>query len=213
MCVPLPPAFLSTPIAHRAYHDVAQGRPAPYMIFRAMERTGITSVAEVLNIGDTVLDIQSGRKFALQGLQTAAGVPLLSQSVLLKGVNADAATLETLFRALIRNRVKPYYLHHCDMARGAGHFRTTIAEGQDIMAALRGRLSGTCLPTYVLDLPGGHGTFDTVSNSVTITTNQGGTLVVVGTLHLLGDDGVVDKLKAKGFTVERVCTGCAKPKR
>ncbi len=86
-----------------------------------------------------------------------AGIPLLSQTVLLKGVNAEAETLAELFRALIRNRVKPYYLHHCDLARGTGHFRTSIAEGQAIMAQLRGRLSGTCLPTYVLDLPGGHG--------------------------------------------------------
>ena len=86
-----------------------------------------------------------------------AGIPLLSQSVLLRGVNADPDTLADLFRALIRNRVKPYYLHHCDLARGTGHFRTTIAEGRAIMAALRGRISGTCLPTYVLDLPGGHG--------------------------------------------------------
>lgn len=86
-----------------------------------------------------------------------AGIPLLSQTVLLRGVNADADTLADLFRALIRNRVKPYYLHHCDLARGTSHFRTTIAEGQAIMAALRGRISGTCLPAYVLDLPGGHG--------------------------------------------------------
>ncbi|MBN2630812.1 MAG: lysine-2,3-aminomutase-like protein [Rhodobacteraceae bacterium] len=86
-----------------------------------------------------------------------AGVPLLSQSVLLRGVNDSVQALETLFRALVRLRVKPYYLHHCDLARGAGHFRTTIAEGQALMAALRGRLSGTCLPTYVLDLPGGFG--------------------------------------------------------
>ena len=86
-----------------------------------------------------------------------AGVPLLSQTVLLRGVNDHADTLEDLFRALIRLRVKPYYLHHCDLARGAGHFRTTIAAGQEIMRALRGRLSGTCLPTYVLDIPGGFG--------------------------------------------------------
>ena len=86
-----------------------------------------------------------------------AGIPLLSQTVLLKGVNADADTLADLFRALIRNRVKPYYLHHCDLARGTSHFRVPIAEGQAIMAALRGRISGTCLPQYVLDLPGGHG--------------------------------------------------------
>ena len=87
----------------------------------------------------------------------AVGVPLLSQTVLLRGVNDTADTLESLFRALIRNRVKPYYLHHCDLARGAGHFRTTIAAGQAIMEQLRGRLSGIALPTYVLDIPGGFG--------------------------------------------------------
>ncbi|MCU0817171.1 MAG: lysine-2,3-aminomutase-like protein [Cypionkella sp.] len=86
-----------------------------------------------------------------------AGVGLLSQTVLLRGVNDRPEALEALFRKLYRLRVKPYYLHHCDLARGAGHFRTTIAEGQAIMAALRGRLSGPCLPTYVLDIPGGHG--------------------------------------------------------
>ena len=85
------------------------------------------------------------------------GVTLLSQTVLLRGVNDNAETLGALFRALICNRVKPYYLHHCDLARGTSHFRTTIAEGQAIMAALRGRFSGLCLPTYVLDIPGGNG--------------------------------------------------------
>lgn len=86
-----------------------------------------------------------------------AGVPLLSQTVLLRGINDDAAVLTELFRTLVRNRVKPYYLHHCDLARGTGHFRTTIAAGQRLMATLRGRLSGLCLPTYVLDIPGGFG--------------------------------------------------------
>lgn len=86
-----------------------------------------------------------------------AGVPLLSQTVLLKGVNDRVEVLEALFRGLIRNRVKPYYLHHADLAKGTSHFRTTIAEGQALMAALRGRISGICLPTYVLDIPGGHG--------------------------------------------------------
>jgi lysine 2,3-aminomutase len=88
---------------------------------------------------------------------TRAGVPLLAQTVLLRGVNDSADALEDLFRALLRARVKPYYLHHCDRARGAGHFRTTITEGQAIMAELRRRLSGAALPTYVLDIPGGHG--------------------------------------------------------
>ena len=86
-----------------------------------------------------------------------AGVALVSQTVLLKGVNDDPATLEALFRALVRARVKPYYLHHADLAPGTGHFRTTLGEGQALMRALRGRVSGLCLPTYVLDVPGGHG--------------------------------------------------------
>ena len=86
-----------------------------------------------------------------------AGVPLLSQTVLLRGVNADVYTLEALFRKLIRNRVKPYYLHHPDLAKGTGHFRLGLEEGQAIMAGLRGRLSGIAQPVYVLDIPGGHG--------------------------------------------------------
>jgi lysine 2,3-aminomutase len=88
---------------------------------------------------------------------TRAGTPLLSQSVLLRGINDDAAVLEDLFRRLVAMRVKPYYLHHPDLARGTGHFRGDIAEGQRLMRALRGRVSGLCQPTYVLDIPGGHG--------------------------------------------------------
>jgi lysine 2,3-aminomutase len=86
-----------------------------------------------------------------------AGIPMVSQTVLLRGVNDDAGVLEALFRALLVLRVVPYYLHHCDLARGAGHFRTTIVAGQAIMAQLRGRMSGIGLPTYVLDIPGGFG--------------------------------------------------------
>jgi lysine 2,3-aminomutase len=86
-----------------------------------------------------------------------AGVPLISQSVLLKGINDDPAVLEELFRALIRQRVRPYYLHHPDLTRGTSHFRPSLAEGQAIMRALRGRLSGIAQPTYVLDIPGGAG--------------------------------------------------------
>ncbi|HEX4110918.1 MAG TPA: lysine-2,3-aminomutase-like protein [Stellaceae bacterium] len=86
-----------------------------------------------------------------------AGVPLLGQTVLLRGVNDDAAVLETLFRTMVANRVKPYYLHHPDLARGTSHFRLDIAEGLDLTARLRGRVSGLCQPTYVLDIPGGYG--------------------------------------------------------
>jgi lysine 2,3-aminomutase len=86
-----------------------------------------------------------------------AGLPLLSQSVLLKGVNDDATVLEALFRALVRNRVRPYYLHHPDLARGTAHLRPTLDEGRALMRALRGRLTGIAQPTYVLDIPGGAG--------------------------------------------------------
>jgi len=86
-----------------------------------------------------------------------AGIPMVSQSVLLRGVNDDAQTLEALMRAFVECRIKPYYLHHADLAPGTSHFRTTIAEGQALMRALRGRVSGLAQPAYVLDIPGGHG--------------------------------------------------------
>jgi lysine 2,3-aminomutase len=86
-----------------------------------------------------------------------AGIPLLSQSVLLRGVNDDPKTLGELMRTFVANRIKPYYLHHADLAPGTAHLRTTIEHGQDLMRALRGRYSGLCQPTYMLDIPGGYG--------------------------------------------------------
>jgi lysine 2,3-aminomutase len=86
-----------------------------------------------------------------------AGIPMVSQSVLLRGVNDDAATLEALMRAFVECRIKPYYLHHGDLAPGTAHLRTTLEQGQQLMRALRGRVSGLCQPDYVLDIPGGHG--------------------------------------------------------
>ena len=88
---------------------------------------------------------------------TDAGIPLVGQSVLLRGVNDDAATLEALMRAFVECRIKPYYLHHGDLAPGTAHLRTTIEQGQELMRTLRGRVSGLCQPDYVLDIPGGHG--------------------------------------------------------
>ncbi|MDJ0748018.1 MAG: lysine-2,3-aminomutase-like protein [Woeseiaceae bacterium] len=86
-----------------------------------------------------------------------AGIPILSQTVLLKKVNDNAEELGKLMRLLVENRIKPYYLHHCDLAPGTHHFRTSVAAGQRIMRELRGRYSGLCQPTYVLDIPGGAG--------------------------------------------------------
>jgi lysine 2,3-aminomutase len=100
-------------------------------------------------------ELTSGARAALAQLADA-GIPLVSQTVLLRGVNDDAATLETLMRAFVEARVTPYYLHHGDLAPGTAHLRTTIAEGQRLMAELRRRVSGLALPTYVLDIPGGH---------------------------------------------------------
>jgi lysine 2,3-aminomutase len=85
------------------------------------------------------------------------GIPMLSQSVLLRGVNDDPATLAALLRALVECRVKPYYLHHGDLAPGTAHLRTTIAQGQALIRTLQGCVSGLCQPAYMLDLPGGHG--------------------------------------------------------
>jgi len=86
-----------------------------------------------------------------------AGIPLLSQTVLLAGVNDTPDVIGELMRALVECRIKPYYLHHGDLAPGTGHLRTEIGTGQQLMRKLRGRFSGLCQPTYVLDIPGGHG--------------------------------------------------------
>ena len=86
-----------------------------------------------------------------------AGIVMISQSVLLKGVNDDADVLATLMRTFVESRIKPYYLHHPDLAPGTSHFRLTLAEGRALVESLRGRVSGLCQPAYILDIPGGHG--------------------------------------------------------
>jgi lysine 2,3-aminomutase len=86
-----------------------------------------------------------------------AGIPMLGQTVLLRGVNDDPETLTALMRAFVETRIKPYYLHHGDLAPGTSHLRTSIEEGQALMRSMRGAVSGLCQPTYILDIPGGHG--------------------------------------------------------
>ncbi len=86
-----------------------------------------------------------------------AGIPLGSQTVLLKGVNDAADVIENLMRRLLRVRVKPYYLHHPDLVRGTAHFRVPVSRGLAIMQTLQGRLSGIAIPKYMIDLPGGGG--------------------------------------------------------
>lgn len=93
---------------------------------------------------------------ALRRIQ-GQGIPVLGQSVLLRGVNDSPEALEALFRAMIAARVKPYYLHQLDPAPGTARFHVPIEEGQRLLRALRGRVTGLAWPTYVLDIPGGHG--------------------------------------------------------
>src|SRR5579859_4938005 len=102
-----------------------------------------------------------------------AGIPMLAQSVLLRGVNDDVATMSALLRTLVECRIKPYYLHHADLAPGTAHLRTGIAEGQALIRALHGRVSGLCQPAYVLDIPVGFGKSPIGPNYV----SEGGTVI------------------------------------
>ncbi|MFZ3069673.1 MAG: KamA family radical SAM protein, partial [Anaerolineaceae bacterium] len=95
---------------------------------------------------------------------TRAGIPLGNQSVLLAGVNDDPYLMRRLVQDLVRIRVRPYYIYQCDLVEGAGHFRTPVAKGLEIMEALRGHTSGFCVPTYVVDAPGGGGKIPVMPN-------------------------------------------------
>ena len=92
---------------------------------------------------------------AALGRMADAGIQLLGQSVLLKGVNADIDTLAELMCALVESRVRPYYLHHPDLAQGTSHFRLGVEQGQALVRELRDRVSGLAQPQYVIDIPGG----------------------------------------------------------
>jgi len=95
-----------------------------------------------------------------------AGFPVNNQTVLLAGINDDERTLETLFRGLVRARVRPYYLLQADPVRGTGHLRTPLQRGVDLMQALQGRISGIALPKFICDTPGGRGKVPLVADSV-----------------------------------------------
>jgi len=101
-------------------------------------------------------ELTSGARAACARL-IDSGVVMVSQSVLLAGVNDDAAVLADLMRAFVETRIKPYYLHHPDLAPGTAHLRVSISRGQELVRALLGRVSGLCQPAYVLDIPGGFG--------------------------------------------------------
>ncbi|MFP4313045.1 MAG: lysine-2,3-aminomutase-like protein [Alphaproteobacteria bacterium] len=118
-----------------------------------------------------------------------AGCTLLSQSVLLRGVNDNAAALENLFRDLIALHIKPYYLHHPDKALGTGHFRLPLKEGMKIYQSLLGRLTGIALPSYMLDIPGGHGKIP-INHSFVEELGKGSYRIrdYKGKMHLYSDD-------------------------
>ncbi len=127
-------------------------RVTPGLLAALKSRLATYVVVHVNHADEITPDVK--RTFALLA---DSGIPLLSQSVLLRGINDTAEALTKLMRTLVANRVKPYYLHQTDLAKGTGHFRVPIAEGQELMRAMRGPVSGLCQPTYVLDIPGGHG--------------------------------------------------------
>jgi lysine 2,3-aminomutase len=135
-----------------------------------------------------------------------AGIPLLSQTVLLAGVNDTPEVMGELMRALVECRIKPYYLHHGDMARGTGHFRTDLATGQELMRVLRGRMSGLCQPTYVLDIPGGHGKSPIGPNYVGRVGSNGHAGIVVEDFN--GQQHRYPPLVANGQQVEQGRSDC-----
>jgi lysine 2,3-aminomutase len=137
---------------HTRVPVAAPERVSPALV-RALSSTKATFV--VLHVNHARELTESARAAIARFVD--AGIPVLSQSVLLRGVNDNVDMLGALMRALVECRVKPYYLHHADLAPGTAHLRTTIAEGQNLMRTLHGRYSGLCQPSYVLDIPGGYG--------------------------------------------------------
>jgi lysine 2,3-aminomutase len=95
-----------------------------------------------------------------------AGIPLGSQTVLLKGINDNVETMKRLMHGLVKNRVKPYYLYQCDPVLGTNHFRTSVSKGLEIIQGLRGFTTGYAVPTYVIDAPGGGGKIPLLPESV-----------------------------------------------
>jgi lysine 2,3-aminomutase len=138
---------------HTRVPMVDPGRVTPAFA-RALRTSGISSWVAIH--ANHPREFTPAACAALQRLRES-GVQLISQSVLLKGVNDDVATLAALMRRFTENGVKPYYLHHPDLAPGTGHFRLSLTEGQALVHALRSHVSGLAMPTYVLDIPGGHG--------------------------------------------------------
>ncbi|MBA4131731.1 MAG: lysine-2,3-aminomutase-like protein [Hyphomicrobium sp.] len=116
-----------------------------------------------------------------------AGIPLVSQTVLLRGINDDVATLDALMRAFVETRIIPYYLHHGDLAPGTGHFRMPVAHGIALVRDLHRRLSGIARPDYVLDLPGAFGKISLLSADVRLTADGCEIRDAAGRIHVYRD--------------------------
>jgi lysine 2,3-aminomutase len=127
-------------------------RITPELVAALKSRLATYVVIHVNHADEITPDVKRALALLADG-----GIPLLSQTVLLRAVNDSAEVLTKLMRTLVANRVKPYYLHQTDLAKGTGHFRVPISEGQELMREMRGPVSGLCQPTYVLDIPGGYG--------------------------------------------------------
>lgn len=130
----------------------------PYRFFdegllEILERNDKVWIVSHFNHPDEVTDVV---KRAVRNI-LSAGIPVLNQTVLLRGINDDPDTMERLSRSLIQVKIKPYYLFYCDPTKGVLHFRTPIDKGIEIIEYLRGRVSGIAIPTYAVDLPGGLG--------------------------------------------------------
>src|SRR3569833_919438 len=138
---------------HTRVPVVAPSRLSDAFIAALAQSDKTVVVAVHCNHADELTEAAVARLRAMR----RAGVTLLSQTGLLKGINDTLPALEALMRAFLKIGILPYYLHHGDLAKGTSHFRTTLSENLALVEALRGRLSGLAQPTYVLDLPGGAG--------------------------------------------------------
>jgi lysine 2,3-aminomutase len=123
---------------------------------KLLEAIDVDKIICVVVHANHASEFSDAARQALKRLRKS-GTMLVSHSVLLKGINDNPEAMTDLLREFVRNGVKPYYLHHCDLVEGTSHFRTTFEEGQALMRAIRGRVSGLAQPSYVLHIPGGYG--------------------------------------------------------
>ena len=161
---------------------------APQMVTEAFV-TALTTTRKTVVVGlhaNHPRELTAGARVALERL-ARAGIALVSQSVLLRGINDDVVILETLMRGFVEARVLPYYLHHGDLAPGTAHFRIPVARGIELVRELHRRVSGLARPDYVLDLPGGSGKISLISADVRQTDEGCEVRDALGRVHIYRD--------------------------